>query len=165
MDKPAQQYLKQLEDLVGGRQDWLFRFAYMRIGKREDAEDLVQEVFISLFRKIKSGTEIINLDQYMIRSISNACADYYRQHAQTVVPIDEAKDIAASEADRTIHDEYMRVNRILEKLPPEQAEIVRLKCYDSLTFRQIADLKDIPESTVKSRYRYAIKRIQEQLKS
>lgn len=164
MDDPAQQYLKQLERLVTERQDWLFRFAYMRIGKREDAEDMIHDVFVALFRKIKSGVEITNLDQYILRSISNACTDYHRQHGQVIVPIDEAKDIPASENDRTIHDEFIRINLLLEKLPPEQAEIVRLKCYDNLTFRQIADLKEIPEPTVKSRYRYAIKHIQEQLK-
>ena len=50
----------------------------------------------------------------------------------------------------------MRINKMLDDLPPEQAETLRLKCYDGLTFKQIGELQEIPEATVKSRYRYAI---------
>ena len=50
MDKETEQLLKELEGIVEERQDWLFRFAYMRIGIREDAEDVVQEVLLSVFR-------------------------------------------------------------------------------------------------------------------
>jgi RNA polymerase sigma-70 factor (ECF subfamily) len=53
---------------------------------------------------------------------------------------------------------------MLDMLPQEQTEIVRLKCYDNLTFKQIADLQDIPEPTAKSRYRYAIQHLQQMMK-
>ena len=68
------------------------------------------------------------------------------------------------DGDRQIHEEFVRISRMLEDLPEEQAETVRLKCYDGLTFRQIAELKEIPEPTVKSRYRYAILNIQKRLR-
>ena len=62
MNKETEQMLAELERIVVERQDWLFRFAYMRIGIREDAEDVVQEVLrrsrgqvIDLFTK-KSKT-------------------------------------------------------------------------------------------------------------
>ena len=41
--------IKQLESLVDNRQDWLFRFAYIRIRQREDAVDIVQEVLLPAF--------------------------------------------------------------------------------------------------------------------
>ena len=81
-----------------------------------------------------------------------------------MVTLDRAEQVAVNEADRQIHEEFLRVNRLLDSLPPEQSEIVRLKCYDSLTFKQIAELQGIPEATAKSRYRYAIIRIQQQIK-
>lgn len=49
--------IKQLESLVDNRQDWLFRFAYIRIGQREDAEDIVQEVLLAAFKKLKKGNK------------------------------------------------------------------------------------------------------------
>lgn len=47
--------IKQLESLVDNRQDWLFRFAYIRIGQREDAEDIVQEVLLRNLHKHTIG--------------------------------------------------------------------------------------------------------------
>ncbi len=164
MNKETEQLLEELERIVTERQDWLFRFAYMRIGIREDAEDVVQDALLSVFRRLREQTGIDNVEQYVIRAVSNACTDYFRRKPMQVVTLDRAEQVAVSEADRQIHDEFVRISRLLDTLPPEQSEIVRLKCYDSLKFKQIAELQGIPEATAKSRYRYAIIRIQQQIK-
>ena len=59
--------MKELERIVEERQDWLFRFAYMRIGIREDAEDVVQEVLLSVFRRLCEKTSMDNRedDEYL----------------------------------------------------------------------------------------------------
>ena len=75
-----------------------------------------------------------------------------------------AEQLTVDEGDRQIHEEFIRINRLLNLLPLEQSEIVRLKCYDDLTFKQIAKLQDIPEATAKSRYRYAIQHLQQMMK-
>ena len=164
MNKETEQLLNELERIVVERQDWMFRFAYMRIGIREDAEDLVQEVLLSVFRRLREKTHLDSVEQYVIRSINNACTDYFRRKPLCMVVLDKAKEVAVSEGDKQIHDEYVRINRLLNMLPKEQQEIVRLKCYDDLTFKQIAELQDIPEATAKSRYRYAIMHLQQMIK-
>ena len=163
MYKEAEQILTELERIVVERQDWLFRFAYMRIGIREDAEDVVQESLLSVFRRLREQTGIGNVEQYVIRAVSNACTDYFRRKPMQVVTLDKAGQVSVGEADSQIHEEYLRVSRLLDTLPPEQSEIVRLKCYDDLTFKQIAELQGIPEATAKSRYRYAIIHIQQRI--
>ena len=163
MNKETEQILAELERIVTERQDWLFRFAYMRIGIREDAEDVVQDALLSVFRRLREKTQMDSVEQYVIRAVSNACTDYFRRKPMQVVTLDRAKQVAVSEADRQIHEEFLRVNRLLDSLPPEQSEIVRLKCYDDLTFKQIAELQGIPEATAKSRYRYAIIHIQQRI--
>ena len=164
MKEETEQLLKELERIVEEQQDWLFRFAYMRIGIREDAEDVVQEVLLNVFRRLREKTSMDNVEQYLIRAINNACIDYQRRKPLKVVPLDMAAYVAVSEGDRQIHEEFIRINRLLNYLPSEQSEIVRLKCYDDLTFKQIAELKDIPEATAKSRYRYAIQHLQQMIK-
>ena len=164
MNEGTEQLLTELERIVEERQDWLFRFAYMRIGIREDAEDVVQEALLSVFRRLREKTRMDNVGLYVIRAVSNACTDYLRRKPLRVVKLDEAIEIPVSEGDRQIHEEFVRINRMLDSLPTEQAELVRLKCYDDLTFRQIAVLQNIPEATAKSRYRYAIMHIQQMLK-
>jgi RNA polymerase sigma-70 factor (ECF subfamily) len=164
MSEGTEQLLMKLERIVEERQDWLFRFAYMRIGIREDAEDVVQEALLNVFRRLREKTQMDCIEQYVIRAVSNACTDYLRRKPLRVVKLDKAELVAVGEGDRQIHDEFVRINRMLDTLPPEQAEIVRLKCYDDLTFRQIAELQDIPEATAKSRYRYAIMHLQQMIK-
>ena len=163
MNEETEQILAELERIVTERQDWLFRFAYMRIGIREDAEDVVQDALLSVFRRLREKTQMDSVEQYVIRAVSNACTDYFRRKPMQVVTLDKAEQVAVSEADRQIHEEYLRVSRLLDTLPPEQSEIVRLKCYDDLTFKQIAELQGIPEATAKSRYRYAIIHIQQRI--
>ena len=158
MNEETEKLLTTLERIVVERQDWLFRFAYMRIGIREDAEDVAQEALL------REKTQMDSMEQYVIRAVSNACTDYFRRKPLNVVKLDKAELVAVSENDRQIHDEFVRINRMLDTLPPEQAEIVRLKCYDNLTFKQIAELQDIPEATAKSRYRYAIVHLQQMIK-
>ena len=164
MSEGTEQLLMKLERIVEERQDWLFRFAYMRIGIREDAEDVVQEALLNVFRRLREKTQMDCIEQYVIRAVSNACTDYLRRKPLRVVKLDKAELVAVGEGDRQIHDEFVRINRMLDTLPPEQAEIVGLKCYDDLTFRQIAELQDIPEATAKSRYRYAIMHLQQMIK-
>ena len=53
MSEGTEQLLMKLERIVEERQDWLFRFAYMRIGIREDAEDVVQEALLNVFRRLR----------------------------------------------------------------------------------------------------------------
>ena len=164
MNEGTEQLLMELERIVEERQDWLFRFAYMRIGIREDAEDVVQEALLSVFRRLREKTRMDNVGLYVIRAVSNACTDYLRRKPLRMVNLNEAKEIPVSEGDRQIHEEFVRINKMLDSLPAEQAELVRLKCYDDLTFRQIAELQNIQEATAKSRYRYAIMHIQQMLK-
>lgn len=153
--------MKELERIIGLKQDWLFRFAYLRVGKREDAEDIVQDVLLRLYRSKEGLTHIDDVERYLIRALRNACIDYIRRRPPVVMTALEgaAQILEDGDADKEIHEEYERINKLLQMIPPEQAEIVRLHCNDGLTFRQIAEVLDLSEATAKSRYRYAIDKI------
>lgn len=156
--------LKQLEDVVSREQNDMFRFAYMRVGIREDAEDLVQDVFLKMFRSEENLKSVRNLKQYLFRSLHNQCQDYFRKKSLHVVGlenVEQVPDIPTEDID--IHAEYLRIKILLEGLPVEQQEVVRLKCSDKCRFSDIASILNIPVSTAKSRYRYAIQHIKSQL--
>lgn len=150
------------EEIVDHFSDRLFRFAFMRVGVREIAEDIVQDVLLRLYRAMIEGKEIRSPEFFLLRSVSNACIDHVRRKKPPTLQLDEIPDVADT-SDSDIDEEFRRIRRLLDDLPFEQAEILRLKCYDSLTFRQIAELQGQPEATVKSRYRYAIQHIRRKL--
>ncbi|MDE6741988.1 MAG: RNA polymerase sigma factor [Muribaculaceae bacterium] len=154
--------IDSFEEIVDLYQDRLFRFAFMRVGAREVAEDIVQDVLLRLYRTMSYGKEIQNHESFLLRSVSNACIDHFRRKKPPALRLEEIGEIPDI-ADRDIDEEFHRISILLDGLPFEQAETVRLKCYDGLTFGQIAELQDIPEATVKSRYRYAIQYIRKKL--
>ena len=162
MTEKTQQRLNELESIIVREQDMLFRFAYMRVGRRTDAEDIVQDVFLKLFRSSESLKSVRNVKHYLIRSISNACRDFHRRK-QDILPLEKAEREMASDDDLKMYEEYLRITALARTLPPEQREVLYMKCIDGLKFREISDILDIPEATVKSRYRYAIQAIQKQL--
>ena len=162
MTDKTQQRLNELESVIVREQDMLFRFAYMRVGRRADAEDIVQDVFLKLFRSSESLSSVRNVKHYLIRSISNACKDFHRRK-QDILPLEKAEREMVSDDDLKMYEEYLRIAALARTLPPEQREVLYMKCIDGLKFREISDILDIPEATVKSRYRYAILAIQKQL--
>lgn len=162
MTDKTQQRLNELESIIVREQDMLFRFAYMRVGRRADAEDIVQDVFLKLFRSSESLTSVRNVKHYLMRSISNACKDFHRRK-QDILPLEKAEREMVSDDDLKMYEEYLRTTALARTLPLEQREVLYMKCIDGLKFREISDILDIPEATVKSRYRYAIQAIQKQL--
>ena len=162
MTDKTQQRLNELESIIVREQDMLFRFAYMRVGRRADAEDIVQDVFLKLLRSSESLSSVQNVKHYLIRSISNACKDFHRRK-QDILPLEKAEREMVSDDDLKMYEEYLRITALARTLPPEQREVLYMKCIDGLKFREISDILDIPEATVKSRYRYSIQAIQKQL--
>ena len=162
MTDKTQQRLNELESIIVREQDMLFRFAYMRVGSRADAEDIVQDVFLKLFRSSENLSSVRNVKHYLIRSISNACKDFHRSK-QDILPLETAEREMVSDDDLKMYEEYLRITALACTLPPEQREVLYMKCIDGLKFREIADILELPEATIKSRYRYAIQAIQKQL--
>lgn len=76
-----------------------FRFAYMRIGRREDAEDILQDVFLKLFRSSESLRSVRNIKHYLTRSISNACKDFHGRQ-QNILQLEKAeREVVADESE------------------------------------------------------------------
>ena len=145
--------LKLLERIVDRRQDSLYRFAYFRTGSQADAEDIVQDVLLRLFHSDCNLDRIDDVERYLWRAIANRCCDYRRN---ATLPTERAAALADDSGDQELREEYERIAGLLATLPEEQAEVIRLKTSDSLTFARIAEFTGSTEATVKSRFRYGI---------
>ena len=144
--------LKLLERIVDRRQDSLYRFAYIRTGSQADAEDIVQDVLLRLFHSDCNLDRIDDVERYLWRAIANRC----RHRRNATLPTERAAALADDSGDQELREEYERIAGLLATLPEEQAEVIRLKTSDSLTFARIAEITGTTEATVKSRFRYGI---------
>ena len=67
--------------------------------------------------------------------------------------------LVSDEEERTLEAEARRLGTLLDRLPAEQAEVIRLHTFASMRFTEIAETLELPASTVKSRFHYGIERL------
>jgi RNA polymerase sigma-70 factor, ECF subfamily len=162
--------LEELENVITEFQDQLFRFAFFRTGSLADSQDIVQEVFMKLYKENNHLSTVINLRFYLFRSIANACIDYQRKNKklkfETLDKVVIPNDLNEKDASHglILAEEYRRIEELLRKLPADQAETIRMRVLDELSFTEIATVQGIPVTTVKSRFKYGIDKLKQSLK-
>jgi RNA polymerase sigma-70 factor (ECF subfamily) len=132
----------------------LFRYAAMILADRAAAADAVQQVFLKVAASRAEPDE-----WYLRRAVRNECFSLLRaRKREIVVAVDpQLLEAAGGSVDRSA--ERLAVTQALGELPPEQREVVHLKAFQGMTFKEIADLTGESINTVASRYRYATEKL------
>ncbi len=136
----------------------LFRYAVMLLADPTAAEDVLQQVFVKLARRGRLE-DIEAVSSYLRRAVRNECygALRRRSHARHVA---HARALLAAAPDPGWADPHEDLRAALEEalkaLAPAQREVVYMKVYEKMTFRQIAAATGVAVNTAASRYRYAL---------
>ena len=140
----------------------VYNLCYRFTARRDEAEDLTQEVFLRVYRTLKSYDPGHGpLAVWMHRVARNLLIDHYRatRKHRLSVPLEdemvhlEQRESAAPRPDRAVAQRELSaaLEQALARLSPELREAVILRDLQGLDYREIADTLDIPEGTVKSR--------------
>jgi len=153
-----------LESLYDGYGRSLYRFALTLVGSTDDAEDAVSEVFARVARDPDRLGRVGDIRAYLFSSTRNAAysilrARRRRENIETTLC---GEIIVAAQGSGHMHDSEA-VCRAFAGLPVEQREVVVLKVYDQMTFREIAEATRTRMNTVVSRYRYGIEKLRQAL--
>ncbi|WP_319203008.1 RNA polymerase sigma factor [uncultured Ilyobacter sp.] len=119
----------------------------------EDAEDIAQEVFVSVYKNLKKFRKESNIYTWIYRIAINKTYDFFRKNKTTFELNEEILEI---EDDTNVHT-TMILEEKLKKINSREREIVLLKDIYGYKFREISKLKDMNLSTVKSIYYKGIK--------
>jgi RNA polymerase sigma-70 factor (ECF subfamily) len=153
--------------LVETYADRLVQYAFRQTGNLHDAEDIVQNVFAKAFDGPARSVSAVG--PYLYRAVGNACTDFLRRRNRATlfcqeVGMDEVLALAKGPpAAAQAAEELVRIERLLQKLPAEQAEAVRLRVFDELSLQDIAELTECSINTVCSRLRYAFAKLRNAL--
>lgn len=132
------------------------------------ADDILQETFIKVVRVIDEGRYVDNgkFLSWVLRIAHNQVIDYFRSQksAKTINESDAGYNMLGTLrfAERTVEDNIISeqieadVRRLVEHLPDEQREVVKLRYYSGLSFQEIADQTGVSINTALGRMRYAL---------
>jgi RNA polymerase sigma-70 factor (ECF subfamily) len=150
----------------------VYRIAFGVVRQREEALDIVQEVFIKLFRSIKNFKGRSQFYTYLYRMTMNTAIDHARKTGkQPMSSLDEEGSFEPSDElekgpERILLQKELeeRVKLAMEKLPPEQRAAIIFKDVEGLSYQEMAEAMGCSIGTVMSRLHYGRKRMQELLK-
>lgn len=155
-----------LATLIDRHKDKVYTTLFMLVKDKYLAEDLFQDTFLKIIKTIKDGrySEQGKFLPWAIRVARNLCMDYFRKARQNVaITLPDGQDIscllgnfelASDEMERKqVHDS---VRKLVESLPDEQREVIVLRVYADLSFKEISKLTGVSINTALGRMRYAL---------
>ena len=153
----------QVEAVFTAELQSLYRYACYRLGGREVAQDVIQELYLKLHKQGLS--KVNNARCYLYRALSNSCTQLLRERRRIeYVDVTSLRDLQADDiAPSDFDEEQALIARLLATLPDEQSEVIRLHLHGECTFTDIAEILEIPLPTAKSRYRYGIEHLRKEL--
>lgn len=150
-------------------QSKLFSYILFVVHDRETAEDIFQETFVKVITRLQEGRYTVSgkFGAWIMRIAHNAIMDWYRDQASMRI-VDTFADNDLSNIpgadifegnieNRFVNSQIMTdVRRLLDALPPMQREVVYMRFYQQLSFKEIADSTDVSINTALGRMRYAL---------
>ncbi|HYN25258.1 MAG TPA: sigma-70 family RNA polymerase sigma factor [Pyrinomonadaceae bacterium] len=152
----------------------IFALAYGMLGREEDARDATQETFLAAFRNLRGFRGEAKVSSWLHRIAVNQCITRQRRaKVRNEAAIEDEEQRQASSFSSPLELSPSRVaegresidavRRAVNSLPLDLRQIVLMKEFEELTFREIAEALDLPLSTVKSRLYTAMRQLQMRL--
>ena len=153
----------------------IFALAYGMLGREEDARDATQETFLAAFRNLRAFRGEAQVSSWLHRIAVNQCITRQRRakvRKEAALEDEQEKNAAVFSAPAEFspgrivegREHVLAVRRAVNSLPLELRQVVVMKEFEELTFREISDALDLPLSTVKSRLYTALKQLEMRLK-
>ena len=158
---------RSLEKLINRHQLQIFNFINSKVNDRDKSEDIFQDTFIKVIKTLKNGSynEEGKFLPWVMRIAHNLVIDYFRKSNR--IPIIENKeefDIFQFLSDATPNAESVLVEEqvlkdiqnLIEELPEDQKEVLIMRLYRDMSFKEIAENTNVSINTALGRMRYAI---------
>jgi RNA polymerase sigma-70 factor (ECF subfamily) len=142
----------------------IYRFIYYKTFVKETAEDITSDVFHKAFERLHSFDSKKGVfSAWLYRIARNTVIDHYRTQKKNI-PIDDIFDLATENRTIEEHDALSalaKVEEYLKSLPARQREIITLRLWEELSYREIADIIGGTEDSVKMAFSRAIRDVRE----
>lgn len=155
--------------LLSRNQSKLFSYILFVVHEQDLANDIFQETFVKVITKLQEGRYIDSgkFSAWIMRIAHNVIMDWYRDNrAKNIVETSDDNDLSNVPGnditdfnieDRYVNEQVLRdVKKMMNLLPPTQREIVFMRFYQEMSFKEIAETTGVSINTALGRMRYAI---------
>lgn len=155
--------------LLSRNQSKLFSYILFVVHEQDLANDIFQETFVKVITKLQEGRYIDSgkFSAWIMRIVHNVIMDWYRDNrAKNIVETSDDNDLSNVTGnditdfnieDRYVNEQVLRdVKKMMNLLPPTQREIVFMRFYQEMSFKEIAETTGVSINTALGRMRYAI---------
>jgi RNA polymerase sigma-70 factor (ECF subfamily) len=155
--------IKAFERLIMMYQKKIYATAYYILMDRDEAEDVVQSVFITIWQSIKKLKSASKFKTWLYRMTVNKSIDLIRKRKKIVAEGVESRQVDYEEKVMYKYDIEKIFNELIKKLPEQQKLALILKDVHGLEMKEVAEIMKINESTVRSHLSLARQALQEEI--
>ncbi len=160
--------LSSLQKLIKKYENRLFSYIFMLVKDKQLADDIFQETFIKVINTLNSGryNDEGKFIQWAMRIAHNLVIDHFRKSKKVSFVENRYEESDVFEnlyvADKSIEDVmvtnqiFSDVKKLMDSLPDDQREVLYLRCYAGLSFKDIAEQTEVSINTALGRMRYAL---------
>ncbi|HEY0054876.1 MAG TPA: sigma-70 family RNA polymerase sigma factor [Pedobacter sp.] len=167
---------KGLEELIRRHKSKIYTSIYMLVKDQYLAEDIFQDTFIKVVNTLKRGkyNEEGKFLPWVLRIAHNLVIDYFRKEKRTpVITSGDGFDIfdVLGFYDESIEDKMIRdqshkdLKALIQLLPEEQKEVLIMRHYGDMSFKEIADITNVSINTALGRMRYALNNLRKMMQT
>ena len=151
--------------LVLAYQHRLYQVVRRQLPSHEDADDVLQNTFLKVFRHLDGFEGRSELYTWMYRIAQNEVFNFIKRNTKmklvTLENHDEKREEPHLNSEELLHSLEIAVSG----LPERQQMVFRMRYYDELSYKQMAEILKLTEGALKASFHHAVKRIEEELKS
>ena len=133
--------------------DKLYRFAYRIMGNQMDAEDVVQEAFVRIWKKKEDWPKWDNYEAISMTVVKNLCYDKKRSKHNRVNSLpdhfDQVDTAPTPDEKASSSDLFGKIQELMKDLSESQQQIIQLRDIEGLQYKEIAQILDLSMSQVK----------------
>ncbi len=153
---------ERFEEVYDEYADRIYRFIYYKMYHTETAEDILSQVFLKAYEKWESyDPDKGSVSSWLYAIAGNTVIDHYRKKRPTA-DIDDVWDLSSDEdiqIDAERKDQMNEIRGCLEKIDREQRDLVIMRIWDELSFKEIADITGKTEAGCKMSFYRALKKL------
>lgn len=164
MEKMQQNPNVGMKLLMDAYQERLYWHIRRLVVSHDDAQDLLQETFLKVYRSWDSFKGNSSLFSWLYRIATNVVLSSLRSKHPEGTQLDEVRGMAADSYFEFCDEEAVALQRAIHSLPPKQQAVFNMRYYDEMSFKEIADINDCSENSAKANYHFAKIKIVELMK-